>query len=107
MKRILIVKVTALGDIIQAQPIVADLHRAFPGIEIDWAADELFADVARWNPGINRVLSAPLKQFKKARSIADLRAIGASIGALRRDRYDAVCDLHGVYKSAIISIIAR
>ncbi|MEJ0003951.1 MAG: lipopolysaccharide heptosyltransferase I [Pararobbsia sp.] len=107
MKRILIVKVTALGDIIQAQPVVADLHRAFPGVEIDWAADELFADVARWNPRIHRVLSAPLKQFKKARSLADLRAIGASIGELRRERYDAVCDLQGVYKSAIISFIAR
>ncbi|CAB3791019.1 lipopolysaccharide heptosyltransferase I [Pararobbsia alpina] len=107
MKRILIVKVTALGDIIQAQPLVADLHRAFPGVEVDWAADELFADVARWNPGISRVLSAPLKQFKRARSIDDLRAIFASIGEVRRERYDVVCDLHGVYKSAIISFIAR
>jgi heptosyltransferase I len=107
MKRILIVKVTALGDIIQGQPLVADLHRAFPGVEIDWAADELFADVARWNPGISRVLSAPLKQFKRARSIDGLRAIFASIAEVRRERYDVICDLHGVYKSAIISFVAR
>lgn len=107
MKRILIVKVTALGDIIQAQPIVADLHKAFPGVEVDWAADELFADVARWNPGIRRVHSAPLKQFKKARSMADLGAIAGSISALRHDRYDAILDIQGVYKSAIIARIAR
>ncbi len=107
MKRILIVKVTALGDIIQAQPIVADLHKAFPGVEIDWAADELFADVARWNSGIRRVHSAPLKQFKKARSMDGLRAITGSISALRQDRYDAICDIQGVYKSAIIARIAR
>jgi heptosyltransferase-1 len=107
MKRILIVKVTALGDIIQAQPVVADLHRAFPGVEVDWAADELFADVARWNPGVSRVLSPPLKQFKKARSLDGLRAIVASISEVRRERYDAICDLHGVYKSAIISFVAR
>jgi heptosyltransferase I len=107
MKRILIVKVTALGDIIQAQPLVADLHRAFPGVEIDWAADELFADVARWNPGVSRVLSAPLKQFKRARSVAGLRAIFASISEVRRERYDVICDLQGVYKSAIISFVAR
>lgn len=107
MKRILIVKVTALGDIIQAQPIVADLHRAYPGVEIDWAADELFADVARWNPSIRRVHSAPLKQFKKTRSMSALGEIAASIGELRRDRYDVICDIQGVYKSAIISRIAR
>lgn len=107
MKRILIVKVTALGDIIQAQPIVADLHRAFPGVEVDWAADELFADVARWNSLVRRVHAAPLKQFKKARSMSDLRAIFASIGALRAERYDAICDIQGVYKTAIIARIAR
>jgi heptosyltransferase-1 len=107
MKRILIVKVTALGDIIQAQPVVEDLHRAFPGVEVDWAADEMFADVARWNPRIRCVHSAPLKKFKKARSMADLRAITASISALRRDRYDAIVDIQGVYKTAIISRIAR
>lgn len=107
MKRILIVKVTSLGDIVQAQPVVSDLHRAYPGVTIDWAADESFAEVLRWNPGIDRVLCAPLRRFKKARNLDDLRAIVASIRELRRERYDVVLDIHGVYKSAIIAFLAR
>ncbi|VBE79604.1 lipopolysaccharide heptosyltransferase I [Burkholderia pseudomallei] len=107
MKRILIVKVTSLGDVVQTLPVVADLHRAFPGVQVDWAVDESCADVVRWNTGVSRVLCAPLRRFKKARSPADLKAIAASISELRAHRYDAVIDLHGVYKSAIISFLAR
>lgn len=107
MKRVLIVKVTSLGDIVHGLPLVSDLHRAYPGIAVDWAADAAFADILRWHPGIDRVLCAPLRRFKKQRSLADFKAIAASIAELRRVKYDAVVDVHGVYKSAIISFLAR
>ncbi|WJF90944.1 lipopolysaccharide heptosyltransferase I [Paraburkholderia bonniea] len=107
MKRILVVKVTSLGDVIQAQPVVADIQRAFPGAKVDWVVDDAFAEVTHWNQGIDRVLCAPLRRFKKARRWADLRAITASLAELRAERYDVVLDLHGVYKSAIIAFLAR
>ncbi|MCX4160889.1 MULTISPECIES: lipopolysaccharide heptosyltransferase I [Paraburkholderia] len=107
MKRILVVKVTSMGDVIQAQPVVADLKRAFPGVKVDWAADEAFAEIARWNVGTDRVLCAPLRRFKKARRWADFKAIWASIAELRAEHYDVVLDIHGVYKSAIISFLTR
>lgn len=107
MKRILIVKVTSLGDIVETLPVVADLRRAFPSAQIDWAADAAFADIIRWNPGVARVLSAPLRKFKKARSWKDLKEIAASIGELRAEKYDVILDIHGVYKSAIIAFLAR
>ncbi|HVE07148.1 MAG TPA: lipopolysaccharide heptosyltransferase I [Paraburkholderia sp.] len=107
MKRILVIKVTSLGDVIQAQPVVADLKRVFPGVQVDWACDEAFAEVARWNTSVDRVLCAPLRRFKKARRWSDFQAIFASIAELRAYRYDAVVDLHGVYKSAIIAFLTR
>lgn len=107
MNRVLIVKVTSLGDIVHAQPLVADLRRKFPGVRIDWAADAAFAEVLRWNSGIDRVLCAPLRRFKSQRGLIDLKQIAASISELRRVKYDAVVDVHGVYKSAIISFLAR
>jgi heptosyltransferase I len=107
MKRVLIVKVTSLGDIVQALPVVADIKRAFPGVQVDWAADEAFAEVAHWSESLDRVLSAPLRRFKKARHWADFKAIWASIAELRAYRYDYIIDIHGVYKSAIIAFLAR
>ena len=107
VKRILIVKVTSLGDVVETLPVVADLHRAFPGVSVDWAVDESCAEIVRWHPGVSTVLCAPLRRFKKMRNAGDRKAISASIGALRAHRYDAVIDLHGVYKSAIIAALAR
>jgi heptosyltransferase-1 len=107
MKRVLIVKVTSLGDIVQALPVVADIKRAFPGVQVDWAADEAFAEVAQWCKGIDRVLFAPLRRFKKARRWADFKSIAASVSELRAYRYDYIIDIHGVYKSAIIAFLAR
>ncbi|RWA51086.1 ADP-heptose--LPS heptosyltransferase [Cupriavidus sp. UYMSc13B] len=107
MKRILIVKLTSLGDMVFTQPLVADLQRAFPGVKIDWIADAYCADVPRWNPNIERVISAPLRGFKKSRNWAGLRAIFSALRELRREKYDAVLDVHGVYKSAIVTFLAR
>jgi len=107
MKRVLIVKVTSLGDIVQALPVVADIKRAYPGVQVDWAADEAFADVVQWSQSVDRVLCAPLRRFKKARRWGDFRAIAASIAELRAYRYDFIIDIHGVYKSAIIAFLAR
>lgn len=107
MKRILIVKMTSLGDVVQTLPVVADIRRAFPQVEVDWVVDEFCADIVRMSPGVNRMLSAPLRRFKKTHKLADLRAILALIGTLRQYHYDAVLDLHGVYKSAIVSFLAR
>jgi heptosyltransferase-1 len=107
MKRILIVKVTSLGDIVQALPVIADIKRAFPGVQVDWAADDAFAEVVHWNQSVDRVLCAPLRRFKKARRWADFKAIAASIGELRAYRYDFILDIQGVYKTAIIAFLAR
>jgi heptosyltransferase-1 len=107
MKRILIVKITSLGDVVMAQPVVSDLRRAFPGVIIDWATDAAFADIPTWNPDVSQVFSAPLRQFKKMRNRHGAMAILRSVKALRQHRYDAVLDVHGAYKSAIVSFLAR
>jgi heptosyltransferase-1 len=107
MKRILIVKVTSLGDIVQALPVIADIKRAFPGVQVDWASDEAFAEVVHWSQSVDRVLYAPLRRFKKSRRWVDLKAIAGSIGELRAYRYDCIIDIQGVYKSAIIAFLAR
>lgn len=107
MKRILIVKITSLGDVVLAQPVVADLRRAYPGVVIDWATDAAFAEIPAWNPGVSSVFCAPLRQFKRLRNRAGAMAILQSVRTLRTHRYDAVLDIHGAYKSAIVAFLAR
>lgn len=104
MHRLLVVRLSAFGDQVQCAPVVTDLRRRFPDARIDWAVDERFADVPRHHAHVDRVLAFPLKRLGKAGGLSDFRR---ALGALRAQRYDAVLDAHGVWKSAIVSRLAR
>lgn len=107
MKRILVIKITSLGDMVHTLPLISDLRRAYPEAKIDWVADESCADIPRWAVGVDRVISPPLRGFKKQRSLKNLGGILKAIRQLRREKYDAVVDVHGVMKSAIVARLAR
>ena len=59
--RVLIVKMSAMGDIIHALPVLDYLHKVSPGIEIDWLVEEPFQDVDNYRPAVKReqLLAAP------------------------------------------------
>ena len=108
MKRILLIKITSLGDMVHTLPLVSDLRRAYPDAAIDWVADASCADIPRWAIGVDRVIAPPLRQFKKnGKKWKDLRGILRAVRELRREKYDVVVDVHGVYKSAIVARLAR
>ena len=57
MKRILIVKMWALGDILMATPLVRALRREYPGCHITWLVERQYADVLRGTPLIDEVIA--------------------------------------------------
>lgn len=108
MQRILVVRLSALGDVIHGMPAITDIHRRWPHAIIDIAVDERFADIPRQHVHIRRVISLPLKRLKRnalrSGTFAELRAL---IRDLRTDEYDVVIDLHGLWKSALVTRLAR
>ena len=106
--RILVVRLSALGDIVQALPAITDLRRAHPQATIDVATDERFADIPRLHAGVSHVIPIALKRWKKSLlKQATWRELLAALRHLRTQRYDLVIDLHGLNKSAIVSWVAR
>ena len=106
-RRILVVRLSALGDQILAAPVVDDIHRRWPGCLVDWAVDERFASVVRRNAGVERVHALPLKRAQRTGKLAGVRLLLSAAGALRRQPYDLVIDLQGLWKSALVSRMAR
>ena len=100
--RVLIVKMSAMGDIIHALPVLDYLHKVSPGIEIDWLVEEPFLDVVAGNPLISMTHTARTKSWRK-RPFS--RGTFAEAGALKRtmqDRaYDMVFDIQGNIKSGV------
>jgi len=107
--RILIVKLSSLGDIVHSLPVVADLRAAYPRALIDWVVEPAFAPLLERVDGIAEVIDCPLRGWTKAGlwKPSVVRAMRAFRTRLRRERYDAIVDLQGLTKSALIARLAR
>ncbi|WP_269531308.1 lipopolysaccharide heptosyltransferase I [Chitinimonas sp. BJYL2] len=107
-RRILIIKLSAMGDQLFTAAAVTDLKRRWPDAEIDWLVDERFADIPRMHQHVARVLAIPLKRWSRSLgSLQSWRALFACIGALRAHPYDLVIDGQGLWKSALCCALAR
>ena len=105
--RILIVKLSSLGDVVHCMPVLHDIHRAHPDAVIDWVVEPGFAPLVRRVAGINAVIECALRRWSKAWWTPAVRAEWRAFRVrLQRDRYDAVIDLQGLTKSAVIARLA-
>jgi heptosyltransferase-1 len=105
--KILIVKLSSLGDVVHAMPAVQDIRRAYPQAQIDWVVERGFVPLVRRCEGVSRVIGCELRRWRKSPFAGDTRHAWRSFKAeLRRDQYDAVIDLQGLTKSGLISWLA-
>ena len=90
MNRILIVRMSALGDIVHALPVLSAIRAACPAVEIDWLADRKYAGVLDLVEGISlRIIGRP--------------GLAQAVRAMRPRRYDVALDLQGLLKSAAMA----
>lgn len=100
--RILIVKLTSMGDVLFSLPVAADLKRAYPNATIDWVVDSRFADLPRACRLIDHVHALPFRDFGWANAAGALGKILRTLRDIRARRYDIAVDLQGMTKSAAI-----
>ncbi len=106
--KILVVKLSSLGDVIQTLPVLHDLATQFPGVEIDWVVEEAFADLLGQVPGLRRVLPCAQRRWRKTPFAAQTREQWRQFWAtLRLEAYDVVIDFQGLIKSARVARRAR
>ena len=102
--RVLVVKLSSLGDVIQTLPVLSDIEAAFPGAQVDWVVEEAFADLLRQVPSLGRVVSCAQRRWRKTPFAADTRAHWKWFWVeLRAVSYDVVIDFQGLIKSAWIA----
>jgi heptosyltransferase I len=102
--RILIVKISAMGDVLHALPVLDYLKQASPGCEIDWVVEEVFADLLRGNPLIKKLHIVRFKAWKrKPFSRTTISEILAVRTGLSQRNYDLVIDIQGNIKSGIVA----
>ena len=106
-RRILIVRLGSMGDIIHSLPVVAALKESFPDWEIDWLVESRWRDLPQGNPPLSRIVECDTLEWRKhPLSPGAWASFRATIGALKERRYDSALDLQGSLKSAVASTLA-
>jgi len=101
--RVAIVRLSALGDIVNSAIVLQFMKKHYPQMEIEWITEEVFAPLLIGIPYLNKVHTINLKELKKRKSFSLLKETIKKLSAL--DNFDLIIDMQGLIKSAIVSKI--
>jgi heptosyltransferase-1 len=100
-EHIAIVRLSALGDIVNATIVLQFIKQTYPHLKIDWITEEVFAPLLNDHPLIHKVHTINLKKIKKERSVSLLKTTVAKLKNL--PKYDLIIDMQGLLKSALVA----
>jgi heptosyltransferase-1 len=103
-KNILIVKLSAIGDVIHALPVAHALKQTYPNARITWVVEKPAYDLLTDNPDIDEIIIFDKPKFK---SLTGLLSNGYTFSKLLKSHnFDLAIDLQGLFKSAAISYLS-
>jgi len=107
---ILMIKLSAIGDVIHTLPALAALRKKFPDAHITWVIEEAAADLIMDHPALDRVIISRRKSWlndlKTGRFGRPVKEFIEFVQTLRDRPYDLVIDFHGLFKSAVIVLLS-
>ncbi|MDX9744954.1 MAG: glycosyltransferase family 9 protein [Syntrophales bacterium] len=108
---ILIVKLSAVGDVIHTLPSLAALRKLYPGAHVTWVVEEAAADIILGHPDLDSVVVSRRKSWQRALMKGHFKKALSEMGSFLRDLrvrdYDLVIDFHGLFKSAVLVFLCR
>ncbi len=107
-RQVLLIRPSALGDVVRTVPALVTLRHAFPDAHLDWLVNDGYVDAIRAHPALTGVI--PFARQRYARMLtrpAALRDFLRFSQELRRRRYDLVVDLQGLFRSGFLTWITR
>ncbi len=106
--KVLIVKMSSMGDLIHTLPAVTDAKKALPDIQFDWVAEEGFAEIPLWHPAVNKVIPIAVRRWRKnlVNSIKNGELMNF-VETIREAEYDYIIDAQGLIKSGWVTALAK
>jgi len=101
--RILVIRLSSVGDIVHALPAVSALGQAFPDAQIDWAIEPRYASLVEQNVFVHRIVRVDtLGWSDRLCSANTIEEVVRTTLELRRPAYDIAIDFQGLVKSAVV-----
>jgi len=105
--RILLIKPSALGDVVHTIPLLVKLRARYPRARIDWLITPENAEIVRSHPALSNVVLFARRDFsKRGRRWHAVVAFLDLLKQIRRAKYDLVVDMHGQVRSAFFTLIS-
>ena len=104
--RLLLVKLSSLGDVVHALPAVTDAARALPGLEVHWVVEEGYQAIPALHGAVTKVIPVAIRRWRGHWRGAG-REIGDFVRDIRTETYDVVLDSQGLIKSAVVARFGR
>ena len=104
MNSFLIVRLGSLGDVVHGIPVAAALRHEFPNARVDWMVDPRYIELLDLVQGIDRRIGVDPRAIKHG---AGRERFRETLRELRETDYDAVIDLQGLLKSAMLARSVR
>jgi len=101
MHKIAIVRLSALGDIVNSVIVLQFIHANYPNAEIEWITEEVFAPLLHKHPLVHKVHTINLKRLKKEKSFTLLKETLFYLRSL--GNFDIIIDMQGLLKSAFVA----
>jgi ADP-heptose:LPS heptosyltransferase len=98
--KILIIKPSALGDIVQALPVLTGLKRRWPASKIDWVVNDSLREILEGHPCLRQTIIYPRARWTSPARIPEIWRWGRR---LREEKYDMTIDLQGLLRSALMT----
>ncbi len=110
--KILFIKLSAIGDVVQTLPALEAIKKTYPESSITWVVEEAAAGILEGHPLIDRLVVSRrrswMRMLRKPETFMNgLRGIGAFLRSLRDTHYDIAIDFQGLLKSGILIGLAR
>lgn len=99
--RILIIRLSALGDILHALPVLGRLREAFPQARIGWLVEPSGAPLLEGHPMLDALHIFPKKAWSENKWAALRGPLRGLADELRAERYEVAIDVQGLTKSAV------
>jgi heptosyltransferase-1 len=106
--RVLIVKLSSMGDLVQTLPALTDAQLFIPDIEFEWVVDESFSEIPSWHPQVVATLGTAHRRWRKnGLMLWRNNEFSIFVKKLRSSRYDLVIDAQSNLKSALVTALSR
>ncbi len=103
-RKILLIKLSAVGDVVHMIPVLNKLRRRYPMAQLDWLVTPGIAELLRHNPAITNLIEFEREAWSMPWRLTPFASYARLAAKLRAASYDLVIDMHGQFRTAALTL---